>query len=347
MIKALAKDAVALLAVCLTAVAVQSSESDAVHVPLGLDEFIPIPEENPRTAAKVELGRQLFFDKRLSRDNTVACATCHVPERAFTDGKRVAVGIEGRFGRRNALSLFNRSYGRSFFWDGRAKALEEQPLEAIFNPKEMDLTLEELDKRLNELNELNRLSREGATKSYRERFEEVFDERPTAQNVAKAIATFVRTLLSGNSPFDRFEHGDASALSDAAKRGLQIFRGKGNCIACHSGPLLSDEDFHNTGVSWGKEPVDLGNFEVTKKDADRGKFKTPSLRNVALTAPYMHDGSLATLEDVIELYNRGGQPNPNLDRELRPLGLTAEEKRDLAEFLASLSGTDSVASSPH
>lgn len=265
--------------------ATHDSELYRLPVPPGLDLFVPVPDDNPPTREKAELGRQLFFDKRLSRDGTVACATCHIPEHAFSDGRRVAVGIESRVGRRNVPTLLNRAYGRTLFWDGRAKALEKQPLQAILNPKEMDLTREELETRLNELKELSGLH-EG--KSYREHFEEVFGTERSAgeaaepvspgesaagatryevgrtsrsaatpENAAKAIASFVRTLLSGNSAFDRFELGDANALSDAAKRGLQILRGKANCIACHSGPLMSDEDFHNTGVSWGKEPLDL------------------------------------------------------------------------------------------
>ena len=148
----------------------------------------------------------------------------------------------------------------------------------------------------------------------------------------------MRSLLSGNSAFDRYEHGESNALSEAAKRGLQIFRGQGDCIACHSGPLLSDEDFHNTGVSWGKEPLDLGRFEVTKREPDRGKFKAPGLRNVALTAPYMHDGSLATLEHVTDFYSKGANPNPNLDREIRPLNLNPRDQADLLAFLKTLTG---------
>jgi cytochrome c peroxidase len=275
-----------LLQVVWLAVAVESAcfgGDAATKVPLGLDEFIPIPEDNPRTPEKVELGRQLFFDKQLSRDGTIACATCHRPERALTDGKPVAAGIGNRQGRRNTPSLFNRAYGgKAFFWDGRVKSLEDQPLTAITNRNEMDLTLPELEIRLDH------------NRDYSTAFGAVFGERPNARDVAKALATFVRSLLSGDSAFDRFEQGDQAALPDAAKRGLQIFRGKGNCIACHSGPLLSSDEFHNTGVSWGKEPPDLGRFEVTKRDSDRGKFKVPTLRNVALTAPYMHDGSLAT-----------------------------------------------------
>jgi len=165
----------------------------------------------------------------------------------------------------------------------------------------------------------------------------VFAEEPTPQNAAKALATFVRTLLSGNSAFDRFEHGDQTARVDAAKRGLQILRGKGNCIACHSGPLLCDEAFHNTGASWGKEPPDLGRCEVTKREQDRGKFKTPSLRNVALTAPYMHDGSMTSLEEVVDFYSKGMNPNPFVDREIHRLDLTASEKSDLVSFLHCLS----------
>ena len=343
---------------------VYSAEPFRLHVPLGLDEFIPIPGDNPLTPEKVELGRQLFFDKRLSRDGTIACATCHVPERAFTDGRPLAVGVKQRMGRRNAPTLLNRAYGRAFFWDGRAKALENQPLEAITNRLEMDLTLTELEKGLNRsnqletshelsesrgaerLHQLQKLNELHEAKSYGQRFEKVFGEKPSGQNAVKALAAFVRTLLSGNSAFDRYEHGDQNALSESAKRGLQVFRGKGNCIACHSGPLLSDEDFHNTGVSWGQEPLDLGRYEVTKREPDRGKFKTPSLRNVALTAPYMHDGSLATLEEVVAFYSKGANPNVKLDREIRPLNLSENEKRGLVEFLLSLSGNP-TSSAPH
>ena len=177
-----------------------------------------------------------------------------------------------------------------------------------------------------------------AAKSYREQFREVFGQPPSAENIGQALASYVRVLLSADSPFDRFQAGEAAAMSEAAQRGLKLFRGKANCTACHSGPLLSDEEFHNTGVGWAQEPPDFGRFEVTQREPDRGRFKTPSLRDVALTAPYMHNGSLATLAEVVEFYNRGGGPNPNLDREIRPLNLTPEEKADLAEFLKALSG---------
>lgn len=338
-----------MLACSVKAPSALGSEPTRRSVPLGLDEFIPVPEDNPRTAEKIELGRQLFFDKRLSRDGTFACATCHIPERAFADGRRIAIGIDGRVGRRNVPTLFNRAYGRTLFWDGRASALEDQPFEAIFNPNEMGLTAEELGRRLKELNGLAPSDQKEGVASHStplrrvihgQRLDDLNDpSQIAARNAANAIAAYVRSVLSGNSAFDRYEHGDASALSDAAKRGLQIFRGKGNCIACHSGPLLSDEDFHNTGVSWGKEPLDLGRFEITQREQDRGKFKSPTLRNLTLTAPYMHNGSLATLDEVVEFYNLGGAPNPNLDREIRPLRLSADEKRQLVEFLGCLLGT--------
>jgi cytochrome c peroxidase len=295
-----------------------------LRVPLGLDEYVPIPEDNPLAVEKIELGKQLFFDKRLSRDGTIACASCHVPEKAFAGESRLAVGIKGQRGTRNVPSIVNRAYGKSHFWDGRAKSLEEQALDPIQNPTEMDLTLSQLELRLK------------SDRQYSEAFQKVFGTPPSMQNTAQAIASFVRTLLSGDSPFDRFVQGDRQALSESAQRGLQIFRGKGNCIACHSGPLFSDEQFHNTGVGWENEPFDYGRFGVTKDENDRGKFKTPSLRNVALTTPYTHNGSLATLEEVVDFYNKGCKSNAHLDQEIRPLNFTATEKADLIVFLRSL-----------
>ena len=298
-----------------------------LRVPLGLDEYVPIPDENPLTAQKVELGKQLFFEKRLSRDNTIACASCHLPERALTNGERVATGIQGHHGLRNVPTIFNRAYGKSFFLDGHAVSLEEQALEPIQNPIEMNMNLDELEKRLYSI------------ESYREKFEEVFGEQPTSKNTARALATFVRTMLSGNSAYDRFEHGDAIALSESAKRGLQIFRGKGNCIACHVGPNFTDEKFHNTGVAFKDMTApDWGRFAVTKVDRDKGAFKTPTLREVSRTAPYMHNGSFASLQEVVDFYSQGGIQNPYLDEEIRPLKLTEQEKKDLIEFLKSLVG---------
>ena len=299
-----------------------------VRVPLGLDEAVPSVEENPLTVDKVRLGRTLFFDTRLSSDGTVACASCHVPERAFTDGRRVAVGVGGRRGTRNAPTLFNRTYGVSQFWDGRVRSLEAQVLEPIKSPREMGMTLGRLERRLQ------------STPEYTSRFSDVFDEPPTAGNVANAIAAFVRTLVSADSPFDRFEHGERGALSPEARQGLDLFIGKANCVACHVGHTLTDEQFHNTGVAWnGRRFLDQGRFAVSSRPDDRGAFKTPTLREIARTGPYMHDGRFDSLDAVIDFYDRGGTPNPHLDTEIGSLSLTAEERRALVTFLHALTGT--------
>ncbi len=283
----------------------------ALAIPLGLDLYMPVPEDNPVTAEKVALGRKLFFERRLSRDRSVSCATCHDPRRAFTDGRPAAVGVFGRKGTRSAPTLVNRGYGAAFFWDGRVRTLEEQVLQPIQDPNEMDLTIEEASRRV-------KMSR---------------------AELAAALASYVRTILSGNAPLDRYLNGDREALSAEARRGLNLFRGKANCTACHVGPNFTDERFHNTGVAWREGQLrDPGRFAVTGKEADRGAFKTPTLREIARTAPYMHDGSIATLEDVIEFYNRGGNPNAYRDPELRPLNLNTEEKQALVAFLRALSG---------
>jgi len=281
-------------------------------IPLGLDLYMPVPEDNPVTVERIERGRELFFDKRLSRDRTIACASCHDPERAFTDGRPVAIGVSNRIGRRSAPALVNRGYGRSFFWDGRAATLEDQVLQPIQDPNEMDMTLPEISGRVG----------------------------MPIEEVSRSLASFVRSLLSGDSPFDRFINGDRSALTMKQQEGLQLFRGKANCTACHVGPTFSDERFHNTGVAWRDGRLsDEGRAGVTGKPEDRGAFKTPTLREIARTAPYMHDGSLVTLADVVDFYDSGGNNNPGLDAELRPLRLTATEKSSLIAFLQTLNGT--------
>lgn len=280
-------------------------------VPLGLDLYRPVPESNPLTRKKVALGRRLFFDKRLSRDGSISCASCHDPGRAFTDGRPLAVGIQGRIGTRNVPVLVNRVYGKSFFLDGRAASLEQQVLEPILNPREMDMTKHELESRI------------GAP----------------AGAITGALASFVRTILSGDSPFDRYVNGDSQALTPEAQIGLSVFRDKARCINCHAGPNLTDERFHNTGIAWaGGQLGDPGRYAVSRAQEDRGAFKTPTLREIARTAPYMHDGSLATLEDVVDYYDKGGNPNPGLDLDLRPLHLTPDEKSALVAFLRSLNG---------
>ena len=296
--------------------------------PLGLDLYRPIPEDNPLTQQTVVLGKRLFAERLLSRDRSLSCASCHDLKRGFTDGKPTAVGVFGRQGERNVPTLVNRVWGRSFFWDGRIPTLEEQVLQPIQSAKEMDMTVEEA---------VSRLKRK---RGYRKQFRKAFGREITGEDLARALASYVRTILSGDSPFDRYLYGDREALSEEAQEGLRLFRGKANCTACHVGPNLTDEQFHNTGVAWRNgQLLDEGRYAVTSKPQDRGAFKTPTVREVARTAPYMHDGSLATLEDVIEFYDRGGNRNPNLDEDLRPLRFSNQEKTSLIAFLRSLSGS--------
>lgn len=301
-----------------------------LNLPLGLDEFAPnIPKDETLTKEKIALGRELYFDPRLSANGTVSCASCHNPTLAFTDGQSASVGIMGQIGRRSAPTIINRVFSKAQFWDGRASSLEEQAKGPIVNPIEMgNKDYDEVVKRLRD------------TKGYRERFDKAFGtEKFTIEQVAKTIASFERTVVSGNSPFDKFESGgDDKAISESAKRGLDIFRDKGRCSACHAGFNFTDEKFHNIGAGMDKPNPDLGRYDQTKKEEDKGAFKTPTLREIARTSPYLHDGSLKTLEEVVEFYNKGGIKNPNLDKEMKPLNLNEEEKRDLVEFLKTLNG---------
>jgi cytochrome c peroxidase len=282
-----------------------------------------VPKDNPLTSDRVALGRKLFFDPILSTDNSVACATCHRPDKGFSSGDAKPRGIRDQALKRKAPSLFNRAYGSAFFWDGRDSTLETQALKPIEDPTEMGSKLADVLKRLQE------------NKEYKAQFERAFPDGVTAANLGKAIASFERMLLRGDSAVDRFRRkGDHAALSPSERHGLWIYESKGRCWRCHSGANFTDEQFHNTGVSWGKD--DKGRSAITKHDDDRGKFKTPTLRGVALSGPYMHDASLKTLEDVVDFYNRGGGTNPNLDSVLGPLGLTKEEMSDLAAFLKAL-----------
>lgn len=299
-------------------------------IPLGIHPGLPEPSDNWFTARKAELGELLFFDTLLSADGTVSCSTCHLPEKAFSDGQALSTGIDGRPGRRNAPTLLNRAYARTQFWDGRAASLEEQALAPLINPDEMGNTHEEIVLRLE------------ADQNYRHLFEEAFGGGGIKiEQVAKSIASFERTLVSGNSAYDRFElRGETDALSSSAQRGLELFRDKARCHLCHAGSLFSDDLFHNTGVSWGRQPIDLGRYEIIEREHYQGMFRTPSLRDVDLTAPYMHDGSIETLEDVVEHYNDGGNPNPYLELSIRTLHLSSQEKGDLVAFLKSLSGSN-------
>lgn len=276
----------------------------------------------------VTLGRRLFFDPVLSRDSSIACASCHRPEHAFADGRRVAVGVGGREGRRNPPTLVNRGYGRVFSWDGRNPNLESQVLQALRDPAEMDVHPDLAAGRLARYPE------------YARAFREALGAVPSGEAIARAVAEYVRSVRAGDSPFDRFAAGDSGALSPLERRGLRLFQGRARCDRCHSGALLSDEQFHNTGVAWLDGAFgDSGRFSVTGRAGDRGAFKTPTLREVAATAPYMHDGSLATLEAVVDFYDRGGNPNPHLDERIRPLQLSAADREALVAFLRALSGT--------
>jgi cytochrome c peroxidase len=300
--------------------------------PLGLPK-VHWPNDNPYSAAKVELGRLLYFDKRVSSDRSVACASCHAPEKAFTDGAAVSTGIGGQKGGRSAPTVINRAYSTSQFWDGRADSLEDQAKGPIANPiemtseKEADAAHDGSVKRLR------------AVPGYVKLFEQVFGSKDiTIDHVAKAIATFERTVLSGNAPFDRYNAGDKKALDASQLRGKEIFFNKTACDSCHLGFNFTDGSYVNIGIGMDRDEPDLGRYVVSGRDEDRGAFKTPTLREIEHTGPYMHDGSLKTLEEVVEHYNKGGIKNPHLDERMKPLNLTNQEKKDLVAFLKALSG---------
>ena len=313
-----------------------SNEPMTMDLPFGIDAPPPIPEDNPMTPAKVELGRQLFFDGRLSSDGTVSCATCHNPVMGFTDGRETSMGTEAQVGGRSAPSVLNLAYATNgLFWDGRAASLEEQAIGPIANPIEMSNTHENVVARLNTI------------PGYREQFEHVFGSREvTIENVGKAIATFERTIIAGNAPWDRFVKGEEDALSEEARRGYELFQDKANCIRCHAGFNLTNNQFHNIGVGFDGPDPDLGRYEFTGAEGDQGRFKTPTLRALRYTAPYMHDGSQQTLEEVIEYYDRGGNPNPYLDMEIMPLELTEQEKGDLLALLDAFEGEGWMVTAP-
>jgi cytochrome c peroxidase len=298
-------------------------------IPLGLEaDSFHVPEDNPLTKEKVELGRLLFFDKRLSKNGTIACASCHIPAVAFTDGQAVSTGIHRQQGGRSAPTAINRAFSTTQFWDGRAATLEAQSVGPFINPVEHGFA-----------DHAEMVAKMKKIEGYRKLFKDVFGTDITIEAVGKAIASFQRTLLSGNSPFDRYEFGDdEKAITESAQRGLELFRGKARCTKCHSGFNFTEEKFHNLGIDWDHEAVDLGRFNVTKETADIGAFKTPTLREISLTPPYMHDGRFATLEEVVDFYNQGGIKNPFQDPLVIPLELTGQEKRDLIDFLHALNG---------
>lgn len=294
--------------------------------PLGLPP-VPWPAGNPYSAARVELGLNLFFDSRLSSNGKVSCATCHPPEHAFAGGDPPPRGVTGRPLRRRAPTLINRAYGKSQFVDGRAATLEAQIIGPIAAPDEMGTSPQAAARAI------------ASIAGYTPLFKQAFgDGNVTYDRVTQAIASFERTILSGNSPYDRYVHGDKRALSPAAKRGLDIFERSGECAECHSGFNFTDEKFASLGIGPDEQPPDPGREGITHKPGDEGKFKVPTLREVAHTAPYMHDGRFRTLDDVLEFYRKGGRPSRYLDSRIAPFFLDAPAKADLTEFLKSLSG---------
>lgn len=292
----------------------------ATPVLSGLPEVIH-PEDNAPTPEKIALGKQLYFEPRLSSDNTVSCASCHDPKHGFSNNDTFATGVDGQRGGRSAPTVINTAFQAFQFWDGRAGTLEEQALGPIQNPIEMNLSIEDAVKRLN------------AIPGYKAQFQKVFGTAATPEAIGKAIAAYERTILSGGAPYDRFTAGDEKALSPAARRGWVLFFGKARCSACHSGPNFTDNAFHNIGVGMAAESPDAGRSAISKLEGDTGAFKTPTLREIARTAPYMHDGSEKTLTDVVQYYNKGGTHNEYLDEEIFPLKLTDDEVADIVKFL--------------
>lgn len=338
------------------------------RIPIGLPADLwrkSIPANNPMTEQKIALGEKLYFDKRLSLDGTVSCATCHDPANAFTDHSAVAVGVGGRAGTRNAPTILNSAFNVLAFWDGRANSLEEQAKQPLINPAEMGMKDHQAV-----------VARVSSIPEYREEFARTFRrEGITIDTIVKAIAAFERTQLSGNSPFDRFVAGEKGAISAAQQRGLELFKGKARCTECHtftaSYPFFTDFKFHNTGVATkgksfeqldkltreikntkreagtalgtlahSEKFSDLGRYLVTRQLPDLAAFKTPTLRDIELTTPYMHDGSEKTLLDVVRFYNKGGEPNSYRDKLMQPLGLTDQEMSDLVDFMRALTSDD-------
>jgi cytochrome c peroxidase len=339
----------------------QPRSQDQVGFPSALTASV-IPPASPLTPAAVALGKKLFFDSRLSGDGTVACATCHDPARAFTDGRPTSVGIHGRVGQRNAPTLLNALYNKTQFWDGRVNTLEQQAALPITNPSEMGAA---------SIGEA--VSKIAGDKDYQDQFMQSFGRDVNEQDMLRAIATYERTLVAFDSPFDHFIAGDKNAISDSAKRGWELFNTKARCNLCHAltdkqrdVTVFTDNDFHNIGIGiirhhvaplaqqaerelaqGALQAIDdaaieseisvLGRFLITKKQSDIASFKTPDIRNILVTGPYFHDGSMQTLWEIVDHYNKGdGVTDPWLDEDMQPLALTEPEIDDLVAFLASL-----------
>ena len=286
------------------------------------------PQDNPWSQEKEDLGKLLYYDPRLSGDNSISCASCHHPDKGWSDGQPRAIGFGGKELGRHSPTIINSGYFEVQMWDGRAPTLEAQAKGPILAAVEMNQKVDELIEEL------------GAIPEYRERFSKVFSESGISfDNVAKAIATFERSVVSTNSAYDKYMQGNENAMSPAAVNGMQLFFGKAKCGICHNGPALTDSGFHNIGLKQhGPLTEDLGRFNISNDDFDKGAFKTPGLRSVSQSAPYMHDGSKATLKDVVEFYNRGGDVEKNRTSLITPLELSEQEVLEMVEFLKALDG---------
>jgi cytochrome c peroxidase len=314
-----------LLSSMLVFVSQNSYAEDSVYEPLPSMQH---PKGNPWSKEKLELGKKLFFDPRLSGSNWISCATCHNPALGWGDGLPRAIGNGQNELGRHTPTIINSGYFSSQFWDGRADTLEQQALGPIQAAGEMNQNLDALVKELQ------------AIPGYVGEFKAVFGSSGiTKINIGKAIGTFERSVVSNEAPYDRYWRGDKSSMSTSAVNGMNIFFGKAKCSICHNGPAFTDSNFHNIGLKQhGPLKEDLGRFNVSKDNFDKGGFKTPGLRDVTRNAPYMHDGSEATLQDVVEFYDRGGDVEENRSAFITPLGLTAQEKKDLVAFLQALEG---------
>jgi cytochrome c peroxidase len=294
--------------------------------PLAHYEAMEVPADNPTTPEKAALGRQLFFDKRLSGDETRSCYSCHVCEHGLTDGLPKAIGAFNKQLPRSSPTLWNIGYHKMFYWDGRSPSLEKQAMAAwqLGNMGAKD-------------HEADILAKINGLQGYRSQFQKVFSGEATAENIMQALSAFERTIISGDTAWDRWQAGDQSAASEAAKRGFEVFK-QAKCNNCHDGLLLTDQQFHNVGIGMDAAEPDKGRYNATKKDEDTGAFKTPTLRDIARSAPYFHDGSVATLEDAVDLMLGGGKPNQYLDKKnIEKRTITPDQRRDLLEFLKSLS----------
>ncbi len=325
--------AVALIAACNSNVrettnsSVFTPEIPPLPAQLSTYEAMPVPADNPMTPEKVALGRQLFFDERLSADGSRSCYSCHVCEKGLTDGLPKAIGALNKQLPRSSPTLWNIGYHKEFYWDGRSGSLEKQAL-AAWTGANMSAKADEIVVKLN------------ALEGYRSQFQKVFQSDATPDNVVKAIGAFERTIISGNTPWDRWKAGDNNAISQSAWRGWNIFQAI-KCNNCHDGVLFTDQQYHNVGIGMDQKEPDPGRGKVTNRPEDTGAFKTPTLRDIAKSAPYFHDGSVATLEEAVDIMLAGGKPNQYLDKKnLQPHKLLPEQREDLLNFLRSLSVDD-------